>query len=66
MNEQELEVLRDIKDRQIRMETRLVQLMLHMGLDPNVRQYDRPRTVLSDIRFGETGSVVPVGTPYGH
>jgi hypothetical protein len=37
----------DITQRLARMESKLTQLMLHMGLDPTVRKYDTPRLVNS-------------------
>lgn len=32
-----------IEERLVRIESRLVQLMYHLGLDPHVRTYDAPR-----------------------
>ena len=32
-----------LSERLIRIESRLAQLMLHMGLDPQLRKYDVPR-----------------------
>lgn len=40
MNDRQFEML---EERLIRLESRLSQLMLHMGLDPQVRLYDTPR-----------------------
>ncbi len=37
----EHEVLAEVLERLTRMESRLVQLMLHVGLDPNSRRYQQ-------------------------
>lgn len=42
MNEVERQI-RQLDQRMSRIESRLCQLMFHLGLDPNVRQYDEPR-----------------------
>lgn len=44
---------REILDRMIRIESRLVQLMLHVGLDPSAKRYDTPRITPQVWRFGE-------------
>lgn len=35
--------LHQLDQRMARIESRLCQLMFHLGLDPNVRMYDEPR-----------------------
>lgn len=37
--------LEHLDSRLARIESRLCQLMYHLGLDPNVRMYDEPRDV---------------------
>lgn len=42
----------DVTNRLKRIESRLAQLMLHMGLDPAVRTYSTPRVMSQVWRYG--------------
>lgn len=44
-----IELLEEARLRQSRTESKITQLMLHCGLDPNERKYNEPRQLSLDL-----------------